>query len=740
MTGRTSDRGAVRHLCESLEERRLLAVSADFVGVGMAWQNTSGGPLFTPYILEGTIGANDAASGTFWRSGTNGRVSDGGLGFSYITRLNDGRYLRPDGDGVLDDDYDETNGAQFLLRDGYPVGWWLGEYDDVRGEESEILLQRAAPGVDPEDDLDGSWRFSMFAVNGATGVSANISGTLVIDTDRDRIDWGDGVGATPRTRSTIDDISSRGLIVTNEGEYFYLSADGSTLVFADMRTSDNVVYVGIAVRAMTEAQPGDVTGGYLLNWTLGENASPSDGPSFLQRYVAIEDDGDYKIYDLDEYDDGKRDELERGYWRISGSTLILERGTSSGGDLAYSFRISRSGGTLIGYAIQSGSQTTAVLGIATRDASSLPPAPEPVIAIPSLDALGRPVVFSSRTDQAWYVADAVARSGGPVPTGDLEAWVDPKDGRAYAAAVTAQGLVLYSERSNGVWTYRTLRSEIGTTADITRALTHAITPSGQVNVFGLNDAGDFIRYFQDGRTNDAGEFLWAASNVTELRLTPLGVTTPAYTGELEAYVTPWGGLNVAGLDEGGRIWTVWWAPGAGRWYVSNLSAISKTAPLSGDLTVMVSPWNGINITGVNAAGHLVTTWWAPGLGGAWKKNNLTLNINGPEVERSTITSFYIGASQGLNIVALDADTGDVMLFWWNTSRTGLGWTYTNLSVAVGGGVGARITEELAGLEASDGSINVFGRNAGGQTLRYFVNAVPTGTWQAQNLTSIAIVE
>lgn len=722
-----------------LEPRVLLSASADFAGVGLAWQQNFDNPTsYTPYMMEGVISPTDAANGTLYRAGSNGRYSDGGLRFGSLVRLNDGRYERPGANGLLDNRYDETNGAQFLERDGFPAGWWMGEYDRINGQEMELIVQRAAEGVVPDRDLDGSWRFTMLAVNGVTGISSNIEGSLTIDSDRDRITWSGGIGTPPRSRSDIDSISGRGLITTDQGEYFYLSADGSTLIFADMRTSDNLVYVGVAIRVTSDVQPADVSGGYLLLWSLGDNASSNGRIQYLQRYLDLESDGDYRIYDLDEYDDGKRDELERGFWRISGSTLILERRPSN--QLEYRFRISENGATLIGVSISGSGGSTAVMGLASRDTSYLPPPPEPVISIPSVDSLGRPIVFSNRTDQAWYVVDLAAKSGGPVPTGELKVWIDTKDGRPYAAATSASGLVLYTERSNGTWTYRLLQNDLANGPALTRSLTFLITPSGQVNLFGLNNAGEVIRYFQNGQTNQSGAFLYAASNLTTLQLDPRDLPTPSYTGNLEAYTTPWGGLNVAGIDTNGRIWTVWWAPGQTRWFVSNLSAIAKTAPLTGDITAFVSPWNGINIVGVNELGQMVSTWWSPGSGGTWRRANFTASTLGPTVSNTSLSGFYIDASKGLNVVAFDESTGDVILYWWNISRTGLGWTYTNLTTATGATGASRMTSSLLGLEASNGSVNIFGRNAGGATLRYNVSGGINGTWQIQNLSAIATVE
>jgi hypothetical protein len=724
-------------LCESLEQRVLLSTAADFAGVGLAWRSGSTFPTYTPYLLEGTIGADDSATGSFWRAGTSGRVSDGGLYFNGIQRLGDGRYQRPDAEGVLADDLAETNGSQFLTRDGYPVGWWFGEYESIPGQEMEYLVQRADAGVDPLTDLDGAWRFSMLAVNGLTGVSSNISGTLSIDSEGDRIDWSGSVGIVPRLRSDIDSISTRGQIATDQGEYFYVSADGNTLIFADMRTSDDLVYAGIAVRSQNDILPEDVTDDYLLLWSLGGNVSSTDQIQFLQRVLSVESDGDYKIYDLDRWDDGERDPLERGEWRIEGGTLILERESS---DLVYTLRIGANGDTLLGVSLSAGSESTAIGGVASRTTSNLPPPPTPIISIPSVDALGRPVVFSNRSDEAWYVADIATKSGGPVPTGEMRVWIDAKDGRAYAAATSASGLVLYSELENGTWTFRLLAGDLASGPAVTRSLAFLVTPSGQINLFGLNADGEVIRYWQNGSTNSSGAYLYSASNLSVNQLDPRGIPTPGYVGGLEAYSTPWGGLNVAGIDGAGRIWTVWWAPGQTRWFASNLSAIAKTATLSGDITAFVSPWNGINIVGVNSLGQMVSTWWSPGSGGTWRRANFTSSTLGPTVSDATVSGFYIDASQGLNVAAINATTGDVILYWWNVSRTGLGWTYTNLTTATGATGASRITGSLLGANASDGSVSVFGTNSGGATLRYFVDGAVTGSWQLQNLSAIATVE
>lgn len=80
---------------------------------------------------------------------------------------------------------------------------------------------------------------------------------------------------------------------------------------------------------------------------------------------------------------------------------------------------------------------------------------------------------------------------------------------------------------------------------------------------------------------------------------------PTLTGQLSAFVTPWGGMNVAGLNGSGETLAYWWAPGMARWQVANLTNASGGPAFAAGVTGTSSTDGGINILGVDADDHLV---------------------------------------------------------------------------------------------------------------------------------------
>src|SRR5262249_24148268 len=152
----------------------------------------------------------------------------------------------------------------------------------------------------------------------------------------------------------------------------------------------------------------------------------------------------------------------------------------------------------------------------------------------------------------------------------------------------------------------------------------------------------------------------------------------AFVGTLTSYSTSWGGLNVAGVDAQGRIWSVWWAPGLDRWTVSDLSSVSGAPPIVGNLAVYLKPWDGINLAGLDENGDLQVTWWVPSFGASWATDNLTGLTGGPTFVTGILTS-YVSDWGALNIAGIDAETGEVKVYWWVPENTEIGWSVTSIS-------------------------------------------------------------
>ncbi len=737
---------------EMLEARALFA--GDFASVGMRFETFGFGNLDGDvFISEGFIDDSLSTFGDVFSSGSLDRVRVDTLPYDFIEQSADGRYVRHPDRGSFGVPV-ESNGARFLDADGFPVGWWYGDFGGG-DKEAEFIVER--PENAEYSDFVGEWRFSMLTMDVGDEDFDNGYGLLSIDFDDVR--FVRDSGRVPHTISAIDVVTDRGRLTTEAGEYFYLSKDKSVMIFADMAENDGAVSIGVAVRTSPALSRDELVGGYLLQWAFADTPA-ADGANgevdFRQRFLSLEADGDYRIWDLDDWDSG-RDENEyaisRGFWRVSGNRLILERRDS---DDVVVMGVSPNGSTLVALSLDDGEIFSPVLGVGTRAFPNgiVPPPPsgvDAVIAVPAAGEFGRPLVYALGTDYVWEVVDLIREAGGPTPTGgagDVATWIDTKDGRTYAAATSAQGLVLYSQPSSGNWTYRILTSEIaGANAIVGGAEGGGVqvmtSPDGMVHITGLNAAGDVVRYYQTGeRLTSSAAFRWFFADTGD-DLAQVGQHTPVFAGGLVSYATSWGGLNVAGIEEStGTIWVVWWAPGQTRWTLTTLAPTLSPPDytVAGGLSAYLTPWGGINLSVIDTAGDLRVTWWVPGFGGNWRRSNLTDEVNGgagPALRPDSIST-YVSSWGGLNIVGLDASSGDVRVYWWSPERTNIGWAVTSLTAAVPPGTERIVDSPILGRASEDRSLNVFGYAEGGSFVRYFWLPEFGGAWQVEDLTAIAV--
>jgi len=311
-------------------------------------------------------------------------------------------------------------------------------------------------------------------------------------------------------------------------------------------------------------------------------------------------------------------------------------------------------------------------------------------------------------------------------------WVDPKDGRSYASARSADGLLLYTNITSNIWTFRNLTQEIsGAQIPGTSGQLVVLVGVDQiVRLATLLTNGDMVLFQQTG-AGESGGYAWSYVNIAETHLGAQSQTMPAFAGEVVSYVTSWNGLNVAGLDENGDIQVVWWAPGLELWQTNNLSDTTGAPPIVDGLSAYLTPWDGINLSGINAQGEVTVTWWVPGFEGDWLTNNLTQEFSGPALVAETVTS-YVSTWGGLNIAGLD-ESGNVTVYWWAPELTNTGWQITSLSNQISGA--PTLVGRLTGHASQTGTLNVFGASDEGHVIRF--HWAPGGLWAAQDLSSSA---
>jgi len=391
---------------------------------------------------------------------------------------------------------------------------------------------------------------------------------------------------------------------------------------------------------------------------------------------------------------------------------------------------SESGATFGAYNLNVQPQSNLTFNSALGQRLGVASGPSGLIRVTTINPGGDAVLFAGNGDGSWTGVQVQAASGSPAPTSNLATWIDPKDGRTYAAARSAQGLLLYTNISGSLWTYRNLTAELtGTPIPATVSSVVAMVGTDDVvRVAAFLDGGDMVLYQQTGE-GESGGYQWSFENIAQDHLAAQSRTMPHFVGDVFGYVTSWNGLNVAGLDDSGNIQVVWWAPGLELWQTDNLSLSTGAPPLVGGLSPYLTPWNGINLSGINADGEVVVTWWVPGFEGNWRQNNLTQEFDGPALTASSVTT-YVSSWGGLNVAGLDSN-GDLIVYWWAPERTDIGWAITNLSLELPGGV--RPVGKLSGHATATGVLNVFGADVDGHVVRFSWQV--GGDWMFQDLTA-----
>ncbi len=330
----------------------------------------------------------------------------------------------------------------------------------------------------------------------------------------------------------------------------------------------------------------------------------------------------------------------------------------------------------------------------------------------------------------------------PAALDDAVTWVDPKDGLAYAAYPSEEGLILLQRDGRGEWTSRNLTEELDGAVGPVRSLTQFVSgeSTGSVVVIvGIDADGRLVAYQQRPAVLDAfsevvtpadGSFTFVDIS---LSLDEGGFETPAYT-ELISYRTSWDAWHLAGLDDAGDIISVWTAPSVfTSWRTDNLSEVNGSAPLVGGLTAILTSWSGINLTGLNEAGEIVVTWWIPAFGGDWQNTNLTEAFDGPAISGRGLTGYYT-SWDGMNYAGLD-ENNQIVIYWW-VPEFGGQWTSSVITSAEDIAV-PRPSGDLTSIASAAGTLAIMGASDNGDVIRASWQPGQGGVWNLENLSQLA---
>jgi hypothetical protein len=200
-------------------------------------------------------------------------------------------------------------------------------------------------------------------------------------------------------------------------------------------------------------------------------------------------------------------------------------------------------------------------------------------------------------------------------------------------------------------------------------------------------------------------------------------------GGLAGFVSGWDGLNIAGLNDAGEVVVYWWAPGVGAWQTVNMTQSFDGPTLTGQLSAFTTPWGAMNITGLNSDGDTVAYWWVPGMG-AWQVANLTRAADAPAFAQGVTAA--MSTDGGINVFGLDSEDHLVMLrFSLTTGR----WSSADVTAASG----AAAIDFPVGAASAGGLMTVGGRaHSGGARLVLHVMDLDDDQWTWQLGSAFAI--
>ena len=342
-------------------------------------------------------------------------------------------------------------------------------------------------------------------------------------------------------------------------------------------------------------------------------------------------------------------------------------------------------------------------------------------------------VVTFTTDGAavrWGIDPRSDRLGGLSDAVDvIGSYIDPGSGAPVLLVLGEFGGI----RRIGVDPLTGRTSELGAlifSGDIVSGVTTFTSGDRRAQAAGLTKDGDVQLHYQARRNNGHDWWWWA--NLSKDHVRANAGTVPALTGELASLSTPWGGMNVVGLDASGDVWSVWWAPGLTFWRATNLSEVAGAPRLTGNLAVMSTSWGGLHVLGTDEAGHVRVLWWSPALGpGNWRTDDLTVIAGGPSIEAGSLAGFAT-PWRGLSVFGRDG-SGEVAALWW---APGGDWVSESVTAELPA-ESARIAGSLSAFIGADGTQNIAGVTESGEVVRMFWMLDGTDAWRVQNLTVLA---
>ena len=285
-------------------------------------------------------------------------------------------------------------------------------------------------------------------------------------------------------------------------------------------------------------------------------------------------------------------------------------------------------------------------------------------------------------DGTWSFRNLSAEAGlTDTLTGQLTVFTDTTDIGHIAVIADSGNLLLFAQTGDVnpdggfLWSVADLSAEhlapqgMSTPGFVGR-ITSYVTSWNARNIVGVDASG---RLHTVWIADVEGFTLWRTDDLSAI------TGAPTITGGLTIYLTSWDGINIAGTNGSGSVLVTWWVPQfGGDWEVSNLTDLfSGPRLVSGSLTSYVTPWGGLNVAGVGPDGDLVIYWWVPQFEGEWVVSSFdeVLPADSPRPDGGGLSGY--AASDGrLNVFGQSADR-EVIRYHWEPSTDV--WTPENLT-------------------------------------------------------------
>lgn len=341
------------------------------------------------------------------------------------------------------------------------------------------------------------------------------------------------------------------------------------------------------------------------------------------------------------------------------------------------------------------------------------------------NTLGDVILLHRGAGSDRWVGRRVAALAGEIT--DALAYTDPRTGQIYLFTIGQTGVSFGLVTAAGLWQGFVLENAAAS-GTITDHAAVFFTADRRGVLVGTDAAGDVIMYFQPpGVTNPS---VWIPVNLTRTHIEARGQEFVPVASDMTGFATPWGTDHVAYLDAQGQVQILWWAPGETLWRIDQLTTVESSGALRGRPASFVTPWNTLHIHAFDEAGRTVAVWWAPGFGGEWRTDPLAPE-DAPKLDPNSAAAFAT-PWYALNIFGVDAETGEVTVYWWTPL---LGQWRVDRVIAAGAPEGFVATPPVAGTVSPAGEQNLFVRQEDGVLARLFWRA-ETG-WLFESVTASA---